>query len=56
MTTTTKITLSNGIELSNIYTVLETLAVNGYKNACIIFKGEGVCDGKNGEALTFKYN
>ena len=56
MTNTMKITLSNGIELSNIYTVLETLAVNGYKNARIIFKGEGICDGKNGEALTFKYN
>ena len=56
MTTTTTITLSNGTELKNIYTVLETLAVNGYKNACIIFKGEGSCDGKNGERLTFKYN
>lgn len=56
MKATTKITLSNGIELSNIYTVLETLAVNGYKNARIIFKGEGVCDGRNGESLTFRYN
>lgn len=53
---TTKITLSNGIELNNIYTVLETLAVNGYKNARIIYKGEGVCDDKNGESITFKYN
>lgn len=55
MTHTTKITLSNGIELKNIYTVLETLGVNGYKNASIILKGYGVCDDKNGERITFEY-
>lgn len=50
------ITLSNGIELKNIYSVLETLAVNGYKNATIIFKGYGKCDDKDGQRIEFKYS
>lgn len=52
---TTKITFSNGIELKNIYSVLETLAVNGYSNAIILFKGYGKCDDKNGQRIEFKY-
>ncbi len=50
------ITLSNGQKLTNIYTVLETLAVNGYNNAMIIVKGYGVCDSKDGqERISFTY-
>lgn len=53
---TTKITLNNGVELTNIYTVLETLAVNGYRNARIIFKGYGACDSKDGlSTIEFRY-
>lgn len=55
MSSTTKIILSNGTELINIYTVLETLARNGYTNAIIVFKGHGSCTSKDGDFLTFEY-
>jgi len=55
MSSTTKITLSDGTELKNIYTVLETLGRNGYTNAVIVFKGYGSCTSKGGKHLTFEY-
>jgi len=51
----TTIRLSNGQNLKVTFSVLETLAVNGYKDGMIIFKGYGSCKDAEGNRVTFEY-
>jgi hypothetical protein len=51
----TTITLETGKTLNVTFSVLETLAVNGYKDAMIITKGLGSCKDKDGNWLRFEY-
>lgn len=50
-----EITFTNGTTLNVVYSVLETLAINGYKNGRIGFKGYGTCIDQKGEFVEFTY-